>query len=127
MRYLTRYLTTYWMLLGLFCVLGCADETEPRVDPPSSRQDAVLRISETALASHFLRVRMASDKYRALNGAYPSEVRQLVEGGFLHPGQELDPWDRPYVLSVDSGRLVITSLGPDGVPGGGDDRVSLAH
>ena len=54
-------------------------------------------------------------------------MRQLVEGGFLHPGQELDPWDRPYVLSVDSGRLVITSLGPDGVAGGDDDRVSLAH
>ncbi len=115
------------MLFGLFCVLGCGDETEPRVDPPSSRQDAVLRISETALASQFLRVRMASDKYRALNGAYPSEVSQLVEGGFLHPGQELDPWDRPYVLTVDSATLVITSLGPDGVPGGGDDRVSLAH
>ena len=117
----------YFVLLGLFCVLGCADETEPPIKPPSSRQKAATRISETALASHFLRVRLASDKHRALNGAYPSEVVELVDGGLLHPGQELDPWDRPYMLSVDNHTLVITSLGPDGAPGGGDDRVSLAR
>ena len=115
----------YFVPLALFCVLGCADETEPPEKSPSSRQDAAARISETALATHFLRVRMASDKHRALNGAYPSEVEQLVDGGLLRPGQELDPWDRPYLLSVKNGALVITSLGPDGAPGGGDDRVSL--
>ena len=31
------------------------------------------------------------------------------------------------MLSVDNNTLVITSLGPDGAPGGGDDRVSLAR
>ena len=70
---------------------------------------------------------MASDKYRAVNGTYPGEVGQLVDGGLLHPGQQLDPWDRPYVLGVDDTTLVITSLGPDGAPGGGDDRVSNGH
>jgi len=121
----------YFALLGLFCALGCTNDTEteaaPLVDAPTSRQDAAMRISETALASHFLRIRMAADKYRALNGAYPSEVGQLVDAALLHPGQELDPWDRPYLLSIDNGTLVITSSGPDGAPGGGDDRVSLAR
>ena len=117
----------YLVPLALFCFFGCADETKPTVDPPSSRQDAATRISETALASHFLRIRIASDKHRALSGAYPSEVGQLVDGGYLHAGQDLDPWDRPYVLGVDNGTLVITSLGPDGALGGGDDRVSLAR
>ncbi len=115
----------YLVPLALFCFFGCADEPEPTVDPPSSRQDAATRISETALALHFLRIRIASDIHRTLNGGYPSEVGQLVDGGHLHAGQELDPWDRPYVLVVDNGTLVITSLGPDGALGGGDDRVSL--
>lgn len=108
-------------------LLGACDETPPAVEAPQNSADAAGRISDTALKAHFLRIRMAADKFRSVNGAYPTDVSQLVESGFIHPGQHLDPWDRPYALHTEEGRLVITSYGADGEPGGtheNQDRIS---
>ena len=102
--------------LSLFLIVACDDP--PSVDPPDNSSDAAGRISDTALTAHFLRIRMASDKFRSVNGAYPTEVGQLVESGFIHAGQELDPWNHPYALQVEDGTLVITAYGADGKPGG---------
>ena len=111
--------------LSLLLFVACDDP--PSVDPPDNSSDAAGRISDTALTAHFLRIRMASDKFRSVNGAYPKEVGQLVDAGFIHAGQELDPWDHPFALGVEDGTLVITCYGADGKPGGtaeNQDRVS---
>lgn len=110
--------------MALLAAVACGSSDEPS-DVPAT--DAAGRVSETALTAHFLRIRMAADKFRSVEGSYPTTVGELVDAGFLHPGQELDPWDTPYALHVDAGTLVITSFGADGKPGGdaeARDRVS---
>lgn len=106
-------------------VLSACESTER--DPNISSGQAAGRISETALTAHFLRIRKAANTYRSVNGAYPTTVQALVDDAHIHPGQELDPWGTPFALSVDSGKLVITSYGADKKPGGENenlDRVS---
>jgi hypothetical protein len=33
----------------------------------------------------------------------------------------VDPWTRPYVITCDGSEVMVTSAGPDGVMGTGDD------
>ncbi|GMR23424.1 MAG: hypothetical protein BMS9Abin37_1851 [Acidobacteriota bacterium] len=104
--------------------VGC-ESTEP--NPEISSSQAAGRISKTALTAYVLRIRMAANTYRSVNGAYPDNVQALVDDGHIHPGQELDPWGTPFALQDESGTLVITSYGADKKPGGEDenrDRVS---
>lgn len=96
-------------------------------NPDLSSTDSASRISETALAANFLRIRTAASKYRAVHGSFPDSVQALVDEESLHPGQELDPWGTPFVLTNDGGVLVITTYGADKKPGGENanaDRVS---
>jgi len=117
-------ITLILALLVSILFVGC-ESTES--NPELSSSQAAGRISETALAAHTLRIRVAAGTYRGLNGAYPNDVQALVEDGHIHPGQELDPWGTPFALEVDSGTLVIISYGADKKPGGeaeNRDRVS---
>ena len=99
------------------CWLSCStDETGDNA--ATSNTQAAGRVSETALTAHFLRIRQASAVYRSVNGAYPSSVADLVAGGHIHAGQELDPWGTPFALQVDGGTLIVTSYGADKKPGG---------
>ena len=115
--------------LGLLALVNtlflACESTDP--NPEISSSQAAGRVSETALIAHTLRIRTAAATYRSVNGAYPETVHPLVDDGYIHPGQELDPWGTPFALQVDSGTLVVTSYGADKKPGGEDenrDRVS---
>ena len=101
----------------LSCDSGGSGETSA-VAPPSNQGDAAARVSETALAAQFLRIKTASGRFRSMQGRYPTSVSELVDEGLIHPGQELDPWGNPFVLQVDGAELTVLSYGADGKPGG---------
>jgi len=58
------------------------------------------------------------ESYRTETGLYPDAAlwRQWVSGG--DAAAFLDPWQRPYLYSVDSRSYSIATNGADGAPGG---------
>jgi len=72
----------------------------------------------------------AQDWFRD-HGAYPTTPDALA-GDYLDVGVGADllndPWQRPYVFAADNAAvpptLLVTSWGPDGATGGGDDVVA---
>ncbi len=70
----------------------------------------------------------AAQAYFRDHEAYPTSLNQLIDD-YLDPGVGsdaiYDQWNRAYVLTADNTAvpptLTISSLGPDGASGGGDD------
>ncbi len=108
-------------ILAVLVLWSCGtDRTE---EPPElSQSDAAGRVSDVALSARMVRIRTAAARYRAVHGTLPTEAGQLVESGFLHSGQELDPWGNPFALNVSGARLTIVSYGADGKPGGTEEN-----
>ena len=86
------------------------------------------RIESTKAAIQF--VEAMAERYRELNGDYPTSMDELVDGvaesdvrlpGFVRKANA-DAWGRPLVYSVDGDQLTVSSLGADGKPKGrGED------
>lgn len=77
----------------------------------------------------------ALEQYRLEVGSYPTKEQGLEalvvapsglskwQGPYLKKAIPKDPWEHPYIYSVVSGVINITSLGADGAPGGeGEDK-----
>ncbi|MFQ5792848.1 MAG: type II secretion system protein GspG, partial [Acidobacteriota bacterium] len=107
-----------WALVAGWVCLSCGSD-DSRSSPSAGR--AAAKISDVAIQAYFSRIQTAAQKYRAVNGAYPDDVRQLVEHGFLVEGSDVDPWGHPWVLRTEAGRLTVISYGADGKPGGSED------
>ncbi len=66
------------------------------------------------------KLRSALELYRSRVGRYPSAAEgliALVDSGIL-PSRPMDPWGREYIYARQNGRLVVMSLGRDGLRGG---------
>jgi len=127
LKRLERFAGVLFVSLSWVTVAGCNEPDRPEAKPPASSAHAAARISDTAFTAHVLRIRIAADRYRSLNGTFPNDVAQLVSAGLLRPGQDLDPWSHPYAFRVEPDSLTIISYGADGAPGGtgpSEDRVS---
>jgi general secretion pathway protein G len=48
---------------------------------------------------------------------------QALKASKQFTGDNKDPWGQPYKIKCDSGDLTVSSTGPDGKEGGGDDIV----
>jgi len=51
--------------------------------------------------------------YKAENGRYPAKLE--------HVGHSQDPWGNPYVYKIGGDGFRLESMGPDGLPGTGDE------
>lgn len=82
-----------------------ADETKS-MDVQSARLD--VRALETAI-----------DLYEVKHSRLPVALTDLVPAELKTVRR--DPWGHPYIYTRTFERYSVTSLGPDGLPGGGDD------
>lgn len=79
----------------------------------------------TKAAADIKAIEQALQLYKLDNGAYPRDLRELVEpsGGSWNPEgyldrEPVDPWGVAYVYSSDGQNYVIKSFGADGSDGG---------
>lgn len=56
--------------------------------------------------------------YKLKNKKFPQALDELASGGFLEGKVPTDPWNNPYVYSIDGSKYTIVSYGADGRPGG---------
>ena len=88
---------------------------------PNLGDKTVARINDTAMQVYFIKIQSAAQKFRAVRGAYPANVSELVSEGFLDGPSATDPWGNPWVLDTSSGQLTVVSYGADGQPGGSEE------
>ncbi len=62
--------------------------------------------------------------FLARNGSYPEALEELVPGMLKNIPK--DPWGNDYAYEFTAGRVVITSFGLDGVPGGNGENKDIA-
>ncbi len=112
---------------GSWTLNGTDDDLQAVISAVQSNRE------NTAVATTEMeRLGAAAQAYFRDHEAYPTDLRQLddayLDGG-LGADTWKDQWNRIYVLNPDNAAtpatLTITSYGPDGVSGGGDD-VDLA-
>lgn len=79
----------------------------------------------TKAAADIKAIEQALQLYKLDNGAYPRELRELVEpsGGAWNPEgyldrEPVDPWGVGYVYASDGQQYVVKSYGADGSDGG---------
>ena len=76
-------------------------------------------------------MQQACNMYFSNHLRYPNSLQELYTspngmseqkwgGPYLQDGDARDPWDREYKYEIRGESVVITSLGPDGVPGSDD-------
>lgn len=58
--------------------------------------------------------------YFTRHGAFPRELKALETDRMVERVRN-DPWGNPYLYMLEGGEPVLTSFGPDGAAGGGDD------
>lgn len=58
------------------------------------------------------------------NGSYPETLEELVPS--VIPKIPRDPWGNDYAYEFTAGRVVLTSFGLDGVPGGNGENKDIA-
>ena len=66
-----------------------------------------------AASAEIDRLRFFLEVYRVENGRYPAGLESV--------GKTTDPWGNPYVYKVTDSGYTLSSSGPHGVPGNGDD------
>jgi general secretion pathway protein G len=66
----------------------------------------------------------AAEYFRLETGRYPERIEEMMPAGASKAGatatveNDLDPWGRPYLYGLVSGKPCAVCLGRDGVPGG---------
>jgi Domain of unknown function (DUF4388) len=66
--------------------------------------------------SRIERLERAVQIYFLDRGVMPDDLAVLARGGYLHAGDVVDPWGRPYDLRVDATGFEISGAGPGGEP-----------
>lgn len=87
-----------------------------------------INLFEDMLEAYHLDVGMyptTNQTLEALRQAPPDLVNPLKWGGpYLKEAIPPDPWGNPYIYEGDGATYVISSNGPDGMPGTGDEVMS---
>jgi general secretion pathway protein G len=116
---------TFWVLLAIAGIVAF-HAIKPRVH------------QETAILNHYQfdihgGIKTALDSYEVDNGYYPKSLQDLLQqpsgatnwhGPYL-PGPPVDPWGHKYIYEYpgkhNTNGYDLSSAGPDGKPGTGDD------
>lgn len=135
MKRFNQFGFTLLELLVVIVIIGLlAGLVAPRYFDTVSKSKA--KIAKAQMSS----LEKALEQYRLEVGGYPSREQGLEalvtapngvakwQGPYLKKSVPKDPWDNPYLYTVVSGEINITSLGADGAIGGeGEDTdVSLS-
>ena len=125
----TKLLTTLTCVCAL---IACSAER-----PDLERREGVLRqavkpqLDRTAVRAKLATVRTAIHQYNVYNDEIPRGLEEVVQAGFLQPGDVTDPWGNSFAFrreKKDSSsewmqeyEIFVFSRGPDGVSGNADD------
>lgn len=123
-----------WVLLFLIVVGVVFDwavkkgkEEQKRVfEKPRSEQYIVGNLDRGKIGAATIQVhdyKNAFLQFKLTKGRNPSNLKELVDEGYIQPGAEFDPFGQPYELQYQGRKAVISSPGADRVRGTPDDIV----
>ncbi|MEE9253660.1 MAG: hypothetical protein V3U43_01880 [Pseudomonadales bacterium] len=126
---MTKLLTT---LVSACLLIACSAEP-----PDLERREGVLRqavkprLDRNAVRAKLATVRTAIHQYNVYNNEVPKRLEEVVQAGFLQPGDVTDPWGNTFAFRrekkesanewMEEYEIFVFSRGPDGVSGNGDD------
>jgi serine/threonine-protein kinase len=100
---------------------GAETATAEGETAPIAAEETATRDPGEATIESLDRLLAAVLEYTAAYGTAPPSLETLVVAGEAAAEDLVDGWQRPIAYRVDPGRVTVSSSGPDGVPGTGDD------
>jgi general secretion pathway protein G len=87
--------------------------------------EATAEAQQVSAQARCIEIEQAAMAYQLAHGAPPSSLAVLANPdpangneAWIEADRLLDPWHRPFVMSVEAGKIRVISYGADGKPGG---------